>query len=202
VAPPSTDALAALGAETRRLSAGTELWRVYFRGGDHPSPWCAFREFGPAGGRFDHHEPPPRPQGRRILYAADTALAALAEVFQDARLVDRHARSPWLVAFRLAADLDLLNLTGTWPERAGCASIGSGPPAGARAWSRALHEAFPAIHGLYYVSSTHASAASVALYERAEHAVRPPPTFHRPLADPALRTALKNAARTLGYGLV
>lgn len=81
--------------------------------------------------------------------------------------------------------------------------INSGPRPRARRWSRAIYEAYPTeVEGLLYPSSMHANQPSIALYERALDVLPHVPTFHRSLADPALDTALRNAAHDLGYGLI
>ena len=48
----------------------------------------------------------------------------------------------------------------------------------------------------------HANRPVVALYERGAAALPPHPSFHRALDDPCLLTALRNAARELGYLLL
>jgi hypothetical protein len=201
--PPSAAELAQLGAEPRVLAAGTVLWRLYCRGGDHPTFWNTFRSFGPTRGRFDHHPPPSRLQSRAILYAAGHGPTCLSEVFQDTRIIDREARDPWLVSFELRSDLTLLDLTGTWPTRAGASmAIASGPRPRAQRWSRTIYDAFPGLQGIAYNSSMHANHLAVALYERAIFALPRTPRFHRPLTDPALLPVLVHVARELGYGLV
>ena len=51
----------------RVVPGGTALFRVYFRGGDHPGTWNGFRHFGPVpSGRFDHHLGRPHPQSRGV----------------------------------------------------------------------------------------------------------------------------------------
>lgn len=100
-----------------------------------------------------HHDPPPHRQERAILYAAIEGPTCLAEVFQDTRVIDRHRNDPWLAAFVIAGALDLLDLTGTWPTRAGASmAINSGPRPGAQRWARAVWDAYPVVHGLYYPS--------------------------------------------------
>ena len=42
---------------------------------------------------------------------------------------------------------------------------------------------------------------ATALYERARDGLMDTPSFHRSLDDPVLIVPLRNAARTLGYGL-
>ncbi len=200
--PPQPADLASLGADVRRLAAGTELTRLYFRGGRHPTLWDTFRAFGPVESRFDHHLPPPRVQSRRILYAAQHGPTALAEVFQHARVVDRNRYDPWLVIFRLGQAVDLLDLTGTWPTRAGASmALSSGARPRARRWSRAIYEAYPQVQGLLYPSSMYAHKPAVALYERALPAMSRRPTFHRPLTDPALIGMLKQVTLEVGYAV-
>lgn len=205
--PPTVAQLQAIGPEHVCLHAGTELWRVYFRGGSHPTAWNTFRTHGPTNSRFDHHlrsdlSPPPRTQARAILYAAERGPTCVAEVFQDKRLIDRTSKRPWLAAWRLSTDVDLLDLSGTWPTRAGASSaIHAGQRGRARRWAQQIYAAFPGISGLYYVSSMGGNAPAVALFERARSAMPASPTFNRPLDDPALLNGLRNAAADFGYGL-
>lgn len=207
--PPPAAQLAALGPDIVRIAAGTRWWRVYFRASAHPTTWSALRSFGPTNSRFDHHpDPPALHPGHQILYAALDGLTALAEVFQKGglgkqRTIDRTQDSPWLVGFELAADLELLDLTGNWPTRAGASqAISTGRRDLARLWSRAIHSAFPTLHGLQYRSSMHAGLPAFALYERGAPALPSHPVFHRALLDPALDGPLRNAAASLNYRLL
>lgn len=185
------------------VPAGTRCWRIYSAGGAYPTAWQDFRFFGPGATRFDHHDLPPSVQARGILYGATTPLTCLAEVFQATRVIDRAARSPWLVAFDLVHDVAMLDLTGTWPTRAGASmAINSGPRPRARRWSRAIYAAYPDVLGLLYASSMNSNATSFAFYERALSAMPAAPAFHRALSDPALVPRLDAAATTLGYGLL
>jgi hypothetical protein len=90
----------------------------------------------PTNSRFDHHLPPSAVQDRGILYAAITGMTPFAEVFQETRVIDRRRNAPWLVAFDLARPLELLDLTDSWPTRAGASmaiNSGHGPkPVGGR----------------------------------------------------------------------
>ena len=99
----------------------------------------------------------------------------------------------------------LLDLTGTFPTRAG-ASMGlmTGPRSVSRTWARAFHDSCPEIDGLYYPSSMHANRPSMVLNERARDAgVMPDQTsLHRSLGDPAILSILRNAAHALGYALL
>ncbi|MDB4941602.1 MAG: hypothetical protein JWP97_1136 [Labilithrix sp.] len=190
-------------AETKTLAAGTLLWRIYTRGGRHPSGFGELRTFGPTEARFDHHEPPARVQERGILYAADDPTTCLAECFQVTRVIDRHSGDPWLVGFELTRALTVLDATGAWPTRAGASmALSTGPRARARRWSQEIYAAYPEIQGIWYGSSMHANRPSVALYERAKKAVPRAPTFHRALADASLRGRIDAAATRLGYRLV
>ena len=203
--PPPASELASLGAEVHVLPRGTCIWRVYFHAGAHPTTWEQFRAWGPTEARFDHHLPPPRAQERMILYGATgpgAAVTAVAEVFQADRTVERVRRAPTWVAFNLREELRLLDLTGTWPTRAGASmALTTGQRARARRWYQAIYQAFPQVDGLYYGSSMHANQPCVALYERALRAMPAHPVFHRMLSDPTVLTLLKNACGEVNYFL-
>ena len=187
------------------LPRGTELWRVYFRGGEHPTFWNEFRHVGPLDSRFDHHDgEEPAYQARSVLYAARSPVTCLGESFQKTRTIHRSARAGWLAGFELATDTALLDLMGGFATRAG-APMGrmSGPRSVSRNWARGFYDAYPSIHGLRYPSSMHANRTAVVLTDRAEAAGALPsqPEFHRALADPVMLDVLKNAADELGYAL-
>ena len=198
--PPAS--LADVPPDWRVVPAGTALFRVYFRASRHPTAWNAFRFFGPVNTRFDHHENPPHLQDRGILYAATQPRTALAEVFQAGRLIDVHTDEPWLVGFRLAQPVQLLDLLGLWPTRAGAsAAINSGPRPMARRWARVIYTSYPEAQGLWYGSSMAANAPCVALFERAVGALPAAPAFHHALADATLEAFLVRTAADLGYRL-
>ena len=203
--PPLPTVLARLAPAIHILPAGTRVFRIFFLGGAHPTSWNEFRAWGPTDARFDHHLPPPSLQGREILYGAigpRGGLTALAEVFQETRVVERTRKGPCLMAFDTTVDLQLLDLTGTWPTSAGASmAITSGPRARARRWSQAIHAAFPAVDGLLYGSSMNGNQPCVALYERAARAMPANPSYNRMLTDPTLLTTLKNACTDLHYAL-
>jgi hypothetical protein len=201
--PPPSAELAKVAPAWRVLSAGTLLWRLYFRGGGHPTFWNTLRAYGPTQGRFDHHLPPPRVQDRSILYAAAEGAICFAEVFQDTRLIDRTARDPWLAGFVLKGPLRLLDLTGVWPTRAGASmALSIGPRSRSQRWSRAVYEVYPEVVGVYYPSSMYRNRPCAALYERGAEALPKRPEFHRPLRDPALLPVIRRVAKDIGYGLV
>jgi len=203
-APPAPGELAArLPPQVERLRRGAIVWRIYSRAGPHPASWDTLRHWGPAANmRFDHHREPSGEQERGILYAARRVPTCFAEVFQDARTIERSRNRPWLVGFALARPVALLDLTGTWPTRAGASmALSSGRRDRARSWSRRIYEDYAEIEGLYYPSSMDGNHPAVALYERARDAVPARPVFHRALADPALDDAAVQAALLFNYGV-
>lgn len=200
-APPARlDVFAPREDEVFVLSAGTAVWRLY-RGRPHGATWSTFKRspFGDA--RFDHHIVDPA-SGRSILYAANDPVTCLAEVFQETRVIDPFENAPTLVQFAFESDLFLLDVAGTWITRAGGSmAINSGVRATARAWSRAIYDAFPDIHGLHYASSTHANQRCYAFYDRAEVFLYAVPNFEVQLSHPDLEPLLSYAVSTLGYEL-
>lgn len=193
-----------LGADERVVPDGTALFRVYFRGGDHPATWNSFRSFGPvASGRFDHHLGRPHLQGREILYVAWHPRTCLAEVFQAKRRIDVLSRAPLLVGFQVVRAMLLLDLTGLWPTRAGASTaISSGPRSRAQTWAQRIYEAYPSIDGIFYGSSMDGNSPCAALFERANDALPAFPRAHRALVDPLLRPLLQRAALQLNYDLL
>lgn len=190
------------------LPAGTQVIRIYRRGGGYPTLWDTFRYFGPTAARFDHHEPdakgPPSGRVRGIMYLAMDGPTALAEAFQEKRTVNRSADQPWLVITTLAVELSLLNLTGRFCLQAGGSmKLVSGPTIYAQNWSRAFYERYESIHGLYYPSSL-TNRPVIALYERALEMAPlfATPLLHRALGDALLITPLRNACDKIGYDFV
>lgn len=204
--PPTSAVLARIGADIHVLPAGTRIWRVYFQAGAHPTTWGQFRAWGPMDARFDHHLPPPRTQTRQILYGAigkKAAVTTIAEVFQGTKVVERGRRIPTWVAFDTTTDLRLLDLSKTWPTKAGASmAITSGPRSRARRWSQAIYTAFPDVDGLLYGSSMNGNQPCIVLFERALGAMPASPVFHRMLSDPAVFTLLKNACVLLNFPLL
>lgn len=202
--PPSQQQLRELEPELYVLQPDVVLWRIFRRSGAHPVAWNEFRAWGPVKtARFDHHVPPTRTQGRRILYAATLVDAAVAEAFQPGRVIDVDLGEPWLVGFTVLEPPRLLDLTGLWPTAAGASTnINSGPRERAQRWARAIYAAYPEVAGLWYGSSMHANTPCVALFERAEHALPSTPIVALPLADPLLEDDLRRIAHRLRYRLL
>jgi hypothetical protein len=203
--PPGPLVLAArTPPEVVAVTRVTRLWRVYRASGPHAGRWDRFRHYGPiATSRFDHHLPPPADQDRAILYGAIAIQTSVAEAFGDTRVIDRRRRDPWLVGFRLAREVKLLDLSGAWPTRAGASqAISSGPRDVARAWGQAIYDAYPDLDGLWFRSSMDGGRPAVSLNERAEDALLAQPDVHLPLSHPGLELPLARMGRTLGYLLV
>ncbi len=180
--PPPIAYLQQIGPEPFMLPSGTLLFRIHNMGGAHWTHWNAFRGYGPTANRFDHHDPPPHEQERQISYVATDGATCFAECFQRFRTIDRARNDPWLVAFRTTGPLTLLDLTGSWPTRAGGSQeINTGDHPTCRAWSRAVYAAYPDIAGLYYRAKMLGGRFSIALYERAIPALPVAPLLHYPL---------------------
>ena len=202
--PPDVDVLRGIGPSIIEVAELTLLWRIYKRGGLYPVRWDEFRVAGPPNSRFDHRSAIASsalaPRG--IYYAAVLAPTCVAEYFQATRFVDRSREEPWLVSFRLARPLRLLDLSGSWPTRAGVSmAINSGEQAIARRWSQSIHEAYPDVEGLWYPSAMHGTHHSIALYERGSPAMPAHPESDLPLRSVALDVSLRNAATEFGYGI-
>ena len=202
---PAHARLDALPPDVQVLPAGSTVWRIYSRGGRHPTRWNRFRRAGPSDARFDHQlELPGEDQERAVLYTSGDPVTCFAEVFPRTRLVNRRHNEPWLVGFETAAPAPLLDLTGAFATRAGASmALMTAARSVSRSWARAFYQAYPACLGLYYPSSMHANRPAMALTDRAEAAGVMParPRFHRALGDPALLSVLKNIARGIGYAL-
>ncbi len=201
--PPPGQLVSRLPPDLKVLRRATVLWRIYYRGANHPTAWNRFRHWGPVPtARFDHHESPARRQTRGILYAGLRVYTCFAEVFQETRTIERSRNRPWLVCLELTRNVSLLDVTGTWPTRAGASmAINSGRHDRARAWSQRAYEDYPAIEGLFYASSMDGNRPAVALYERAHGSLPVRPLFHRALADPGLTGAVARAALLFNYAV-
>ncbi len=185
-----------------RCSTGTKLWRIYYKGGRHPSRWNGFRFFGPTTSRFDHHTLPKRPQSRGIIYATsgpDAIGTAVVEFFQDTRHIDRFRAEPWLACFELTAPVPLLDTGSEWPvQEGGNMAINSGLRSQSRRWSRRIYREYPQVEGIWYPSSlTNHPCAS--LYERATHALPIRPRFNMALNTTSLLPGLSRIAAKFNY---
>jgi RES domain len=208
--PPSVDRLRAVRVDddTVAVAPMTGLARIYQAAGRHPSTWSTFRTVGPvAAARFDPH--PESADGRPVdvpgcgvLYAAVDLQTCVAEAFQASRVVDRRSSRPWLVIFRSERVLRLLDLTATWPTRAGASqAISSGPRDRARSWARVIRAAYPDLDGLWYRSSMDGGRPALCLWEPARDAMPTRPWANLPLDAPGLTMPLARACRAIGYQL-
>lgn len=211
VRPPERPLPGLRRRDVRLLAIGNRLYRVY-RPGANGSTWNTLRTVGPTTSRFDPHLEPPHDQRRAVIYAAGSVPTALAEVFGEARVIERGRGDPWLVGFSLDRDVRLLDLGGGWPAHAGASNeISSGRKDVARAWARAVYEEYD-VDGLIYPSSNNAGqrrrgdpklhGIAIALFDRARDALPEHPVVHMPLRHRGLDTALGVVAERYGYGLV
>lgn len=201
--PPDPGELEFQPEHLRVISVETVLWRVHRTSGGHVVPWNALRHWGPAPTmRFDPHEPPPRAQDRGVSYAALSVPTALAEVFQQTRVINTRRGSPYLTAWSPAREITLLDLTGSWPIRAGASyAINTGRRDHSRAWARAVHTARPDLDGLWQHSSMTGGDA-VTLFTHAADSFPDRPRLSLPLDHPGLRGHLLAAASQIAYRVV
>jgi hypothetical protein len=127
---------------------------------------------------------------------------SIAETYQDTRLIDRVDGEPWLAAFELEVDLIALDLTGSWPTRAGASqAIATGRRSVSRAWSRLIWSQYRDIHGIWYPSAMSGGTRNLAAFERGQAELPNNPALNVPLAHPGLLADLNRIADKYGYGL-
>lgn len=199
---PARPAGPLIRADEDLLHAHQALWRIHRTSGRHAVAWNGFRMFGPLStARFDPH-PPDRGVhlGYGVSYAALDVATAVAEVFQHTRTV-RAAPDVQLTAWTPARSLRLLDLTGDWALRNGAAhSLYAAPWRTCRAWSRAIHDAWPDLDGLW-APSTMTGQPIVVLYERASDSFPARPAFTRELSNPYVWATVAAAAGRVGYAI-
>lgn len=190
-----------VGSDDDVLTVQPALWRIHRTRGAHVLAWNAFRTFGPLpAARYDPH---PEPRGEHptygISYTAADLRTAIDEVFQATRRVDTTSGDPYATSFTPIRPLRLLDLTGCWPVRNGAGqSLAIAPRPTCRAWSRAIHQQWDDIDGLW-APSTLTGAPIVALYLKAAPAIPATPEFSRPLGTSMLWTAVARGAADIGY---
>jgi hypothetical protein len=178
------------------------VWHIYKRAGRYPARWDEFCQYGPVDARFDHHLSPAHVQTRGILYVAYDIATCIAEVYQRTRVIERRRDEPWLVAYAPERTLTVLDLTSSWPTRAGASMlVNDGPRAFTRAWSQAIYSAYATIDGLLYASSMYRHRPCIALYERAVNSVPLHPISNRALDDVTLLPILATVADEIGYSI-
>lgn len=202
-ARPDRDRLASTEPELVAFAPHSTLWRIHNAAGEWVRPWNELRRFGPVRDcRFDPHEPPPRVQSEGVAYFALDVATAVAERFQHARNVDRRFHRPHLVGFRPSRTLRLLDLTGTWPLRAGASHvINTGRHDICRAWARAIRATWPDVDGLWHTSSLTALPCAT-LWNPAADAFPAAPAIDTPLTHAGLVDVLERICTRIGYTLV
>lgn len=205
--PPSVAELVALGPDPVAVIAQTVLWRIHGTTGPHAVAWNRLRTAGPLpSARWDPHPDGPvvEGSGEGVLYLALDVPTCLAEVYQTTRTIARRRASAYLTGLRLTRTVTLLDLTRTWPTRAGASMALCSTPRRdvSRAWARAIRAAYPTLDGLWHPSSMHGNDPCVTLWAPAADALPDRPEVSLPLAHPALTAALAGAAADLGYRLL
>lgn len=172
------------------------LWRIHRTVGEHVLPWSTLRHWGPANAmRFDPHEPPPREQpGVGVTYTAIDVETAVAETFQERRVIDTSGGRPKATSWRPTRPLRLLNLTDDWALRNGAShALVSGPRATCRAWARAIAAAWPDLDGLW-TQSTLTGRPNVTLWTPAADTFPTSPEFSEYLDAAPMWAVLQEVA--------
>lgn len=207
--PPAPASLVALGIEddeTRLIDLGETWWRAHFTEGAHVLAWNRFRSFGPVL-RFDPHQlPRGEDPTRAVWYGASSPDAALGELFQTDRVIDRTRNKPYLTALSFTRPLSVLDVAadsaGAWITRVGGTfAVSTAPHTITQRWARAISAAFPHLDGIRY-NSRYAGHARLALFQPAQAAMPSRPQLSLPLDHPDLINRLAPAAKRLGYLLV
>ncbi len=206
--PPAPDKLPPADQDEDLVGVDRPLWRVFPTTSTHATAWNTLRGWGPVAARFDPHPPPPALHtDHGVLYAGSDAVTALAEAFGTNRTVDVKTGDPWLVKFTLdVGQVQLLDLTGSWPTRAGASQeIWTSPDRQrTQRWARAIATRFDTLDGLLYGSSMRgAGFHNIALWAPAA-AVIAAATVHfaEPLAHPAMAAMIQDTCIRLGYEFV
>lgn len=200
--PPEPSRLTRGPSDVKRLGTRV-LWRVHRTSGEHVVAWNRLRYWGPAAvARFDPQQPPPAISDRGVSYAALDVPTALAEVFQQTRVINTRRGDPYLTAWRASRPVQLLDLTGRWPIRnGGSFTLNTGRRERCRAWARAIHTAWPELDGLWHTSSM-TGEPIVTLFTHAADSFPARPLFSVPLGHPGLRPGLLAATGQIGYRMV
>lgn len=201
--PPPSEELRFQPEHLYDLDRDVVLWRVHRAAGGHVVAWDQLRYWGPSATmRFDPHDPPARVQDRGVSYTARTVPTALAEVFQQRRVINNRRATPYLTGWRPARSLTLLDLTGTWPIYVGASHvINTGRRDLCRAWARAISSAWPELDGLRQHSAMTGGDA-ITLFTPAADSFPDRPLLSVPLDHPGLRAHLLRAAAQISYRVV
>lgn len=202
-APPAAEKLQYRPEHLYELAGDTVLWRVHRSAGGNVVAWDQLRYWGPAAVmRFDAHEPPARVQDRGVSYTVLAIPTALAEVFQQRRVINTRRDMPYLTGWAPSRTLRLLDLTGGWPIFAGASHVlNTGRRDLCRAWARAIHSAWPELDGLRHRSAMTGGDA-VVLFTAAADSFPSRPLLSLPLNHPGLRTHVLDSAEQISYRVV
>ena len=150
--------------------------------------------------RFDPHpEPVGDHRDEGVLYAAIDLATALAEVYQETRLIDTIRFAPAATAWNPTRPLRLLNLDGTWALRNHAAhALANAPSNVCRAWARAIRTTWPELDGLW-APSTMTGRPNVVLWTPATDSFPLRPAFSEALTRTFLYTFVEQTAAALGY---
>ena len=207
--PPAASDLRDLGIlpdELVEITPDQLLWRVHRTASRHSLPWDALRGYGPIL-RFDPH---PCPRGehpeRGVWYGATDVDSALAEAYQDTRVIDRDWEAPYLTGFRCVRTVRALDLgafgPGRWPTRVGGNyAMDTAPHSVSQSWARAIHSAHPDLDGLLY-RGRFGGGRCLVLFSPAADAFPSRPATSNPLSHPGIQSRLAGAALRIGYTVV
>ncbi len=195
-------------AHLRNVSRRSRLIRIFSHGGRHATKWNEPRHYGPlATGRFDHHPAgaPSYDATHSVWYAAletgndnNGLHTAIAERYQDTRVVPLSSGDSSLVICRADRDLRLLNLDSRWITQAGGnAAIASGPRSQSRKWARAIRKRYPNLDGLTWSSSVYPPGTAIVLWDHDSGALAPYADLISPLGG--LTKILVPVVADLGY---
>jgi hypothetical protein len=150
--------------------------------------------------RYDPHpQPPGNHPGAGVSYTATDIKTAAAEVFQTSRRIDPTTGAPYATSWTPTRPLQLLDLTGDWALRNGAAhALAHASRPVCRAWSRAIHQTWPDLDGLW-APSTMTGRPMAVLYEPAASAMPSRPAFSEPLDAPVVWSILDRIAADIGY---
>lgn len=152
-------------------AAHQQLLRVYNVHPDHSGR--QHRLFGPLN-RFDQHirdrhqRPKAQPDGRGVIYLAETLGTALAEAFQEQGVDVGVCPNMRAVAMASSSPIDLLDITGDGVMKIGAvAGLASGayPRRITQRWGRAIYEDLDGFAGIRY-RGAHQNGICVAGWER------------------------------------
>ncbi|MCY1718604.1 RES domain-containing protein [Microbacterium sp. SL62] len=178
------------------------LWRIYNTKGRYPQRWDEMRHHGPVGRmRFDPH---PSPMGfhpdHSVMYSALKSDTAFAEVFYQKANINRRLNGATLVSWLPTRELQLLDLTTTWPVQNGAsATLMMGAKKHTRNWAHEIHQQLGSqIDGLYHLSSI-TSEPMVTLFTRAEDSFPGYPSVQTRLDDAGANMYVARAAKRFEY---